>query len=94
MGGVEVVEDGLEVDSLVDVGGGRVVGVVLSILAILETIGYGPTKLLTTIDSTISPDSNIFLSPAGSAIILIAALIPTLAVTLLTAFNKSAPTLK
>jgi len=63
-------------------------GLVLAVLAILETIGFGPTKLMMLIAPGLQAGTGVFISPAGSAIILIATLIPALVAAILTAFNK------
>lgn len=62
-------------------------GIILGLTAVLETIGFGPSSW---ISSTIN-NPNIFLSPAGSAVILITYLIPILLMSLLLAIFKKSP---
>ncbi len=63
-------------------------GVILSITAILETINLGPGRWLTTIFPNLPQNTQVFLSPAGSAVILLAFVIPTLIISLLLAVDS------
>lgn len=60
----------------------------LGVLAILETVNLGPGLFVSEISNTqISPD--VFISPAGSAVILISFLIPALIMSLVLAISKN-----
>ena len=66
-------------------------GLVLAILGILEAIGTGPSLLMNKLTPSLAGDNSLFISPPGSATILIAFLIPSLIAAVLTAFTtKSA----
>src|SRR3972149_1473987 len=53
-------------------------GLALAILAILEAIGTGPSLLMNKLTPSLAGDNSLFISPPGSATILIAFLIPSL----------------
>jgi tetratricopeptide (TPR) repeat protein len=63
-------------------------GAVLSILAVLETVGVGPGRILARVSQT-QLDPGVFVTPAGSAVNLISFLIPLLVVALTFAITKT-----
>lgn len=60
-------------------------GSLLALAAILETINLGPSRWISAFSGTVQTGNGVFLSPAGSAVILITFLIPSLLIALLLA---------
>src|SRR5690606_22648737 len=60
---------------------------ILGLLAILETVNMGPGLLVSQMNET-QVSQEVFITPAGSAMILISFLIPALVVSLIIAISK------
>ena len=64
-------------------------GVTLALLGFLELLGFGPSFIISSLGSNIANNSSIFLSPAGSAVSLVATLVPALIASLIMAVNQN-----